>query len=413
MLFRSVIEVSTDGETWNQVAAGDTVDGTTVITFEPVQATHVRLTATKSHHWNDAMANTVMTVAELEVFEYIVPVLEPDDNSRDIPLSAVEVSTGDYEKDGMQYSEGPAYFAVDDDPNSLWHTDWYGTSRENHWFQFELTESYKVDGLRYWPRQAGNSNGTITKYEIQVSEDGENFRTVASGDWENNRDWKLVNFPGENVKYVRLVSVDAVTDNNYVFASASEIRITGTKTSGEVHQHTFGEWTVTKEATCTEAGEETRSCECGKTETREIEALGHDWNEDGVCNRCGEEQEQPAETEKLTGIVGQGSSTDTSEPDYDKSVGNAFDGDYSTFWATVEDGTLEEDYLIADLNGEYTINKVAYTKRHHETAGYNCTGNLLDYIIEVSTDGENWQQVAEGETIDGTTVIEFEPVKAA
>ena len=27
------------------------------------------------------------------------------------------------------------------------------------------------------------TNGTITKYEIQVSEDGENFRTVASGDW--------------------------------------------------------------------------------------------------------------------------------------------------------------------------------------------------------------------------------------
>jgi hypothetical protein len=193
--------------------------------------------------------------------------------------------------------------------------------------------------------------------------------------------------------------VDAVTDNNYVFASASEIRITGTKTSGDGHQHAFGEWTVTTEPTCTEAGEETRSCECGKTETREVEALGHDWNEDGVCNRCGEEQEQPAETEKLTGITGIASSTDTSEPDYDKSVGNAFDGDYSTFWATVEDGTLEEDYLIADLNGEYTINKVAYTKRHHETAGYNCTGNLLDYIIEVSTDGENWTLIT---TINAT-----------
>ena len=408
-----IIEVSTDGETWNQVAAGDTIDGTTVITFEPVQATHVRLRATESYHWDAPQANTVMTVAEFEVFEYIVPVLEPDDNSRDIPLDVLEVSTGDYEKNGMQYSEGPAEFAVDDDPNSLWHTDWYGTSRENHWFQFELTESYKVDGLRYWPRQAGNTNGTITRYEIQVSEDGENFRTVASGDWENNRDWKLVNFPGENVKYVRLVALDAVSDNQYVFASASEIRITGTKTSGDGHQHAFGEWTVTTEPTCTEAGVETRTCDCGKTETREIEALGHDWNEDGVCNRCGEEQEQPAESEKLTGVTGRGSSTDTSEPDYDKSVGNAFDGDYSTFWATVEDGTLEEDYLIADLNGEYTINKVAYTKRHHETAGYNCTGNLLDYIIEVSTDGENWQQVANGETIDGTTVIEFEPVKAA
>ena len=411
-----IIEVSTDGETWNEVATGETVDGTTVITFEPVAATHVRLRATRSYHWQDSSANTVMTVAEFEVYEYVVPVMEPDDDSRDIPVSDFEVSTGDYEKNGMQYNEGPAYFAVDGDPNSLWHTDWYGTSRENHWFQFELTETYKVDGLRYWPRQAGNNNGTITKYEIQVSNDGENFRTVASGEWESNREWKIVQFKAENVKFVRLVAIDAVTDNNYVFASASEIRITGTKTSGEsggeTHQHAFGEWTVTTEPTCTEAGVETRTCECGETETREIEALGHDWNE-GVCGNCGEEQEQPVESEKLTGVTGQGSSTDTSEAGFDKSVGNAFDGDYSTFWATVEEGTLEEDYLIADLGGEYTINKVAYTKRYHESAGYNCTGNLLDYIIEVSTDGEGWTQVATGETVDGTTVIEFQAIKAA
>ena len=115
---------------------------------------------------------------------------------------------------------------------------------------------------------------------------------------------------------------------------------------------------------------------------------------------------------KIEGIVGEGSSVDTSEAAFDKSVGNAFDGDYSTFWATVEDGTLEEDFLIADLNGEYTINKVAYTKRFDSGAQYNCTGNLLDYVIEVSTDGETWNQVAAGDTVDGTTVITFEPVQA-
>ena len=38
--------------------------------------------------------------------------------------------------------------------------------------------------------------------------------------------------------------------------------------------HTFGEWSVSKEATRQEAGEETRSCTCGETETREIPALG-------------------------------------------------------------------------------------------------------------------------------------------
>ena len=413
-LLNYVIEVSTDNTTWTKVSEGATVAGTTEITFDPVAARYVKLTSTSSYHWQEANANTVMTVAELEVFKYVMPVYEPDDDSRDIPLSAVTVSTGDYEPDGLQYGEGPADLAVDNDPNTLWHTDWQGTSNENHWFQFELTESYKVDGLRYWPRQAGNTNGTITKYQILVSNDGENWTEVAAGDWENNRDWKIAQFDGQEVKYVRLQSVEAVSDVSYVLASASEIRITGTKVEGGTveppHEHEWSDWTVTKEATCTEDGEQTRSCECGETETEVIPALGHDWNEEGTCNNCG--AVKPTESEKITDITGDGSSVDTSEPAHDKSVGNAFDGDYSTFWATVP-GTLADCYLIADLGGTYTIDKVEYTKRHDSAAGYNCTGNLLDYIIEVSADGETWTQVAAGATVDGTTEITFEAVQAA
>ena len=41
------------------------------------------------------------------------------------------------------------------------------------------------------------------------------------------------------------------------------------------HEHNFGEWVVTIPATCTEAGEEQRTCSCGETETRPIAAKGH------------------------------------------------------------------------------------------------------------------------------------------
>jgi len=211
------------------------------------------------------------------------PYVDPADDSRDIPLEVLEVSTGDYEKNGMQYNEGPAYFAVDNDPNSLWHTDWYGTSRENHWFQFELTDTYSVDGLRYQPRQAGNTNGTITEYEIQVSDDGENFRTVASGEWEGDRSWKLAKFDGETVKYVRLVAIDALTDNQYVFASASEIRLTGVKTDAPEHEHQYE--AVVTEPTCTEGGYTTYTCECGDSYVAdETPALGHSAGESVVEN---------------------------------------------------------------------------------------------------------------------------------
>lgn len=39
--------------------------------------------------------------------------------------------------------------------------------------------------------------------------------------------------------------------------------------------HSFGDWSVTKNATCTESGEKTRVCSCGYTETEPVFATGH------------------------------------------------------------------------------------------------------------------------------------------
>ena len=41
------------------------------------------------------------------------------------------------------------------------------------------------------------------------------------------------------------------------------------------HICSFGEWTAIKEATCTESGEQERTCACGEKETRSVAALGH------------------------------------------------------------------------------------------------------------------------------------------
>ena len=42
-----------------------------------------------------------------------------------------------------------------------------------------------------------------------------------------------------------------------------------------LHTHQYGEWTVTKAATCTEVGSKTRTCSCGDEEIEEILPLGH------------------------------------------------------------------------------------------------------------------------------------------
>ncbi|MBR7179841.1 MAG: CotH kinase family protein, partial [Oscillospiraceae bacterium] len=179
-----------------------------------------------------------------------------DYNEGIIPIPVLTVTAGDEEPNGGA-KEGPAEFVLDDNFDTIWHTNWKGTSRDNHWIQFELSEDYIVDGLRYKPRE-GAKNGTIVKYEIQVSDDGETFRTVASGDWEKTANWKVVEFEGEQVKFVRLVALDATGDNQYVFASAAEIRLTGVKSGELPHEHEWSDWTVTKAATCSEAGVETR-----------------------------------------------------------------------------------------------------------------------------------------------------------
>ena len=59
--------------------------------------------------------------------------------------------------------------------------------------------------------------------------------------------------------------------------TTSEEAISVKPQAGEVGSHVF-EWTTTKEATCTEKGEKHGICTvCGHEETREIEALGHEF----------------------------------------------------------------------------------------------------------------------------------------
>ena len=194
------------------------------------------------------------------------PVPALDYNEGIIPISALTPTAGD-----SHSGEGPER-VLDDDFETLWHTYWYGTSRENHWIQFEISGDYAVDGLRLKPRSSGGQNGIITQYDIQVSNDGVTFTSVASGSWAGDSKWKVVEFEPQVVRYVRLVALEGVTDQSYEFSSAAEIRLTGEESD---HVHNWSEWTVTTPATCTATGVETRTCECGRTETRDIPMLEH------------------------------------------------------------------------------------------------------------------------------------------
>ncbi len=74
--------------------------------------------------------------------------------------------------------------------------------------------------------------------------------------------------------------------------------------NSEQHVHQYGEWTMTRAATCAESGEEARYCSCGDTQTRELPIKDHfygEWvvvkaatcTEDGIQEQsciCGDKQ---------------------------------------------------------------------------------------------------------------------------
>ena len=65
-----------------------------------------------------------------------------------------------------------------------------------------------------------------------------------------------------------------------IYCSVCGEEISRVRVTQDALGHDYGEWAVTKPATCTEAGIETRVCSrCGEEETRTIPALGHDYGE--------------------------------------------------------------------------------------------------------------------------------------
>ena len=79
--------------------------------------------------------------------------------------------------------------------------------------------------------------------------------------------WKITVLESGSVNWISKAEMESnglvITEHVSVEAVAVE------------HECTFGDWVTTKEPTCTEDGEQMRTCECGMTETQPIDATGH------------------------------------------------------------------------------------------------------------------------------------------
>ncbi|WP_166345345.1 discoidin domain-containing protein [Phytoactinopolyspora limicola] len=102
---------------------------------------------------------------------------------------------------------GSAGRAVDGDPRTIWHSRTTPDPPDTHphTLTVDLGGERTLSAVRYQPRLNG-FNGIVTRYRIEVSDDGDTFRRVASGTWARDSLPKDVELPDVSARYLRFVS---------------------------------------------------------------------------------------------------------------------------------------------------------------------------------------------------------------
>jgi len=119
-------------------------------------------------------------------------------------------------------SEAPGYeaeLAIDDDPNTCWHTQWQPSPAPMpHELVIEFGREVTLTGITYLPRQ-DMANGRIAECEIFA--DG---RLVTSANWPNSSELQTVRFANPVIAHtLRLLIKSEV--NRKAFASIAELDV--------------------------------------------------------------------------------------------------------------------------------------------------------------------------------------------
>ncbi len=78
------------------------------------------------------------------------------------------------------------------------------------------------------------------------------------------------------------------------------------------------------------------------------------------------------------------------------SAANVIDGDANTYWCSSEEAAnLDDQYLVIDFGSNKSVKKVEYTPRYDATAKYDCTGRILEYVLEY-WNGSEWVEAKKG-----------------
>ncbi|MGI5229160.1 discoidin domain-containing protein [Actinoallomurus sp. CA-142502] len=111
--------------------------------------------------------------------------------------------------------------AVDGSVESMWHSEWSPRAALPQAVTVDTGRTRRISQVTYQPREDGNHNGVITRYELATSVDGVTYTRVATGTWPLDATRKSITLPDVEARYVRLTAVEAGGG----YASAAEIQI--------------------------------------------------------------------------------------------------------------------------------------------------------------------------------------------
>lgn len=162
-----------------------------------------------------------------DILEKYTVVNEAAKADRDVDPSTMSVVAG------TQSAEDIAAHVLDGQNGTIWHSNWSDgnqSNRDNHYLIFTFDKETEIDGIRYLQRQSGGTNGAIIKYQLyaSTSTSGDDWEPLGGiGTFANDTSWQKNSFTAATVKRVKLVVLDALSDQNgNYFASAAEIRFT-------------------------------------------------------------------------------------------------------------------------------------------------------------------------------------------
>lgn len=136
--------------------------------------------------------------------------------------------------DSEQPGEG-ASLAVDGNSSTIWHSNYgNGTKADisgntNNTYTILLDQNMDLGKLTYLPRQNGNNNGIILKYELSYSqtETGDDFQSIPLSDstWANDRTEKSVSLDLANVRRLRIRALSTAGNPADTYISAAQFSL--------------------------------------------------------------------------------------------------------------------------------------------------------------------------------------------